>query len=151
MLEETEDREEIIERVAALDIGKAEVVVCVRVPSPTQPGRRAQEIATFSTMTRSLLRLADRLRELGVTRVVMEATSDYWKPVVRHEAPGIEWRCKDFTAGQSQLAGEAGGSRDVGTHAMVGAALTTYGTGRHCQTIRVRQAVMRRRTRGTAV
>jgi transposase len=31
-------------------------------------------------MTRSLLRLADRLRELGVTRVVMEATSDYWKP-----------------------------------------------------------------------
>ena len=81
MLEDTQDREEIIERVAALDIGKAEVVVCVRVPSPTQPGRRAQEIATYSTMTRSLLRLADRLRELGVTRVVMEATSDYWKPV----------------------------------------------------------------------
>src|SRR5215208_3040661 len=79
MLEETEDREEIIERVAALDIGKAEVVVCVRVPSPDTPGRRAQEIATYSTMTRSLLRLADRLRELGVTRVVMEATSDYWK------------------------------------------------------------------------
>ena len=31
-------------------------------------------------MTRSLLAMADRLRELGVTRVVMEATSDYWKP-----------------------------------------------------------------------
>ena len=56
------------------------------MPSPAQPGRRAQEIATFSTMTRSLLRLADRLRELGVTRVVMEATSDYWKPAVRREA-----------------------------------------------------------------
>ena len=81
MLEETQDREEIIERVAALDIGKAELVVCVRVPSPQTPGRRAQEIATYSTMTRSLLGLADRLRELGVTRVVMEATSDYWKPV----------------------------------------------------------------------
>ena len=81
MLEDTQDLEEIIERVAALDIGKAEVVVCVRVPSPNQPGRRAQDIATYSTMTRSLLRLADRLRELGVTRVVMEATSDYWKPV----------------------------------------------------------------------
>ena len=85
MLEDTQDREEIIERVAALDIGKAEVVVCVRVPSPDTPGRRAQEIATYSTMTRSLLGLADRLRELGVTRVVMEATSDYWKPVVRHQ------------------------------------------------------------------
>ena len=86
MLEETQDREEIIERVAALDIGKAELVACVRVPSPHAPGRRAQEVTTYSTMTRSLLRLADRLRELGVTRVVMEATSDYWKPVVRHEA-----------------------------------------------------------------
>ena len=42
MLEDTQDLEEIIERVAALDIGKAEVVVCVRVPSPTSPvgGRR---------------------------------------------------------------------------------------------------------------
>jgi transposase len=91
MMEETEDREEIIERVAALDIGKAEVVVCVRVPSPNQPGRRAQEIATYSTMTRALLRLADRLRELGVTRVVMEATSDYWKPVFYLlEAQGLD-------------------------------------------------------------
>ena len=31
-------------------------------------------------MTRSLQLLADRLLELGVSRVVMEATSDYWKP-----------------------------------------------------------------------
>ena len=46
---------------------------------------------------------------------------------MRHEAPGIEWRWKDFTAGQSQLIGEAGGSRDVGTHVTVGAALTTTG------------------------
>ena len=34
---------------------------------------------TYTTMTRSLLVLADRLGELGVTRVVMEATSDDWK------------------------------------------------------------------------
>ncbi len=81
MLHDSEDTEEIIERVAALDIGKAELVACIRVPNPDRPGRRAQEITTYSTMTRSLLGLADRLRELGVTRVVMEATSDYWKPV----------------------------------------------------------------------
>lgn len=80
-MEDTEERQEIIERVAALDIGKAELVACVRVPSPTTPGRRAQEISTHSTMTRSLLALSDRLHALGVTRVVMEATSDYWKPV----------------------------------------------------------------------
>ena len=77
MLEETADREEIIERIAALDIGKAELVCCVRVPHEGRAGRRLQEVETYLTMTRSLLRLADRLRCLGVTRVVMEATSDY--------------------------------------------------------------------------
>jgi transposase len=76
VLEETEDREVIIERVAALDIGKAEVMCCTRVPAASGRGRRLQEVAAYPTMTRSLLRLADRLRGLGVTRVVMQATSD---------------------------------------------------------------------------
>jgi transposase len=86
MLTETQDSEEIIARVAALDIGKAELVCCVRVPDEDRPGRRLQEVETYATMTRSLLSMADHLRCLGVSRVVMEATSDYWKPVVRHEA-----------------------------------------------------------------
>jgi transposase len=91
VLQETADREEIIERVAALDIGKAELVCCVRVPHEGRAGRRLQEVETYPTMTRSLLRLADRLRCLGVTRVVMEATSDYWKPVFYVlEAHGLE-------------------------------------------------------------
>jgi transposase len=91
MLHDSEDTEEIIERVAGLDIGKAELVACIRVPNPDRPGRRAQEITTYSTMTRSLLGLADRLGELGVTRVVMEATSDYWKPVFYIlEAKGLD-------------------------------------------------------------
>jgi hypothetical protein len=81
VLEETQETEEIIQRVAALDIGKAELTCCVRVPSPGKRGRRAQEVRSYQTMTRSLLVMADRLWELGVTRVVMEATSDYWKGV----------------------------------------------------------------------
>jgi transposase len=79
VLRETEDREEIIERVAALDIGKAELMCCVRVPGEGRAGR-LQEVRAYPTMTGSLLRLADYLRSLGVTRVVMESTSDYWKP-----------------------------------------------------------------------
>jgi transposase len=91
VLQETQDREQIIARVAALDIGKAEVVCCVRVPHESRPGRRLQEVDTYSTMTRSLLGMADRLHSLGVTRVVMEATSDYWKPVFWVlEAAGFE-------------------------------------------------------------
>jgi transposase len=80
LLEETRDREEVIARVAALDIGKAELVCCARVPGGPGRSRRVQEVQTYSTMTRSLLGMVDRLRELRVTRVVMEATSDYWKP-----------------------------------------------------------------------
>ncbi|HSO52787.1 MAG TPA: IS110 family transposase [Actinomycetes bacterium] len=91
MLQETHDTEELIERIAALDIGKAELTCCVRVPSSTAPGKRSQEVTTYKTMTRSLLVLADRLAELGVTRVVMEATSDYWKsPFYLLEAQGFE-------------------------------------------------------------
>jgi len=77
VLTTTQDNEKLIERVAALDIGKAELMCCVRVPDEDHPGRRLQEVQPYPAMTRSLLGLSDRLRCLGVTRVVMEATSDY--------------------------------------------------------------------------
>jgi transposase len=90
-LEETQETEEIIQRVAALDIGKATLTCCIRVPGEGERGRRLQEVTTYQTMTRSLLGLADRLAGLGVTRVVMEATSDYWKgPFYLLEAHGLE-------------------------------------------------------------
>lgn len=93
MLEPSLDDQEIIARVAALDIGKATLTCCVRVPG--ERGRRSQEVTTYSTMTRSLQVMADRLMDLGVTRVVMEATSDYWKPpFYLLEAHGFEtWLC----------------------------------------------------------
>src|SRR4051812_50174751 len=71
------DEPEIIERVAALDVAKAEVVCCARVPGAGR--QRMQEVRAVSTMTAALLGLGDWLAELGVTRVVMEATSDYWR------------------------------------------------------------------------
>jgi transposase len=81
MLTTTQENEEIIERAAALDIGKAELTCCVRVPDGDHPGRRLQEVQAYPALTRSVLGLADHLACLGVTRVVMEATADYWKPV----------------------------------------------------------------------
>jgi transposase len=71
------DEPKIVERIAALDVGKAEVVCCVRVPGPA--AQRMQEVRTTSTMTAALLDLGDWLAELGVSPVVMEATSDYWR------------------------------------------------------------------------
>lgn len=78
-MEPVDEVEEIVARVAALDVGKAEVVCCVRVPDRATGGR-AQEVRSFATMTSALVAMADWLRELGVTRVVMESTSDYWRP-----------------------------------------------------------------------
>jgi transposase len=48
-----------------LEIGKAELVCCVRVPGQGTSGRRAQEVQRYLTMTRSLLVMVDRLGELG--------------------------------------------------------------------------------------
>src|SRR5215813_14487612 len=80
MEEITEEAAELVARVAALDIGKASLVACVRVPQDGKPGRRRQEVRTFATTTRSLLGLQDWLVAQGVSLCVMEATSTYWKP-----------------------------------------------------------------------
>ena len=70
----------IVERCAGLDVGKDEVVACVRSPSPSGKTRRS-ELRVFLTFTSGLEELADWLTESGVSEVVMEATGQYWKPV----------------------------------------------------------------------
>jgi transposase len=77
MDEITEETAELVARVAALDVGKASLTACVRVPHEDKPGRRRQEVRTFTTTTRSLLELQDWLVCQGVTLCVMEATSAY--------------------------------------------------------------------------
>jgi transposase len=69
--------ETVVERPAALDVHKAQVTACARVPD--RHGRRQQHISEFATTVRGLLALRDWLAELGVTQVVMEATGVYWK------------------------------------------------------------------------
>jgi transposase len=55
------------------------VAACLRGPGPN--GTRAEEICTFGTTTRELLRLADWLAAAGCTHVAMESTGVYWRPV----------------------------------------------------------------------
>lgn len=69
----------IVERPAALDVHKAQVTACVRVPGEGR--ERRSEVREFSTMVGGLLVLRDWLKAHGVTQVAMEATSVYWKPV----------------------------------------------------------------------
>jgi transposase len=70
----------MVERGAGVDIGKDEVVACVRTPDPGGKGRRKQT-RTFSSFTSQLEAMADWFTAEGVSEVVMEATGSYWKPV----------------------------------------------------------------------
>jgi transposase len=78
-MEEVDEQELYVERIAALDLGKAVLEACVRVPHESKPGRRLQELRGYATTTSALLEMADWFRCCGVTRVVMESTGDYWK------------------------------------------------------------------------
>jgi transposase len=67
----------IVERPAALDVHKAQVTACVRIPD--ERGHRHEQIAEFVTTVRGLLALRDWLAAHRVEQVVMEATGVYWK------------------------------------------------------------------------
>jgi transposase len=70
----------LIERCAGIDIGKDEMVACVRTPKPGDRAR-IRTTRTFATFTASLEAMIEWFAAEGVTAVVMEATGSYWKPV----------------------------------------------------------------------
>jgi transposase len=72
--------EPLLSRVAAIDVGKDCGVVCLRVPHAGQPDQRVATVWTVRSRTQAILELADRLIGERVERVVLEATSDYWRP-----------------------------------------------------------------------
>ena len=63
-MEEVDEQELHVERVAALDLGQAALEACVRVPH-AKPGRRLQEVGGDATTTGALLALADWLHSWG--------------------------------------------------------------------------------------
>jgi transposase len=69
----------VVSRCAGVDIGKAEVVACLRVPGLR--GKRVSHVRTFSAVAGQVKQLADWLAEHQVSHVVMEASGQYWKPV----------------------------------------------------------------------
>jgi transposase len=71
--------ETIVERPVALDVHKASVMACARMPAGG--AGRDKHVEQFSTTVQGLLTLADWLEAHGVTQVAMEATGVYWKPV----------------------------------------------------------------------
>lgn len=71
--------EAIYPRVCGLDVHKQSVAACIR--RLLEGGRVEQEVRSFGTTTRELLKLSEWLQAAGVTQVAMESTGVYWKPV----------------------------------------------------------------------
>ena len=84
-LEVAEDAE-IVERVAAIDVAKATGMVCTRVPHESDPDKRVTKVWEVKGTTKGITELAEHLVKERIERVVLESTSDYWRPFVRHEA-----------------------------------------------------------------
>jgi transposase len=61
------------------DVHKTSVVACLLISRSW--GKPLRAVRTFGTMTEDLLALADWLTETGCTRVAMESTGLYWKPI----------------------------------------------------------------------
>ena len=82
--------DQVVERVAAVDVAKASGMVCTRVPHASVPGRRVTKVWEVRSTTNAIIALADQLARDGIERVVVESTSDYWRPFVYlFEARGL--------------------------------------------------------------
>jgi transposase len=75
-----EEYEQVVERVAAVDVAKASGMVCTRVPDPSRPGKRVTKVWEVEATTGAITELADHLMRHGIQKVTVESTSDYWRP-----------------------------------------------------------------------
>jgi transposase len=75
-----DETERILTVAASVDVAKASGMVCVRHPHPSIEGRRTSKVWEVESTTNAILALGTDLVALGVERVVLESTSDYWRP-----------------------------------------------------------------------
>jgi hypothetical protein len=75
-----EEYEEVVARVAAVDVAKASGMMCTRVPHESRPGKRITKVRAVSAISAAITELGDHLVGQGIERVVVESTSDYWRP-----------------------------------------------------------------------
>jgi transposase len=76
---EDEECERVFERVAAVDVAKASGMVCTRLPHPSRPGARQSTVWMVAATMGAVRALAVQLARLGIEKVTLESTSDYWR------------------------------------------------------------------------
>jgi transposase len=76
---EDEEHEQVLERVAAVDVAKASGMVCTRVPHQARAGKRRTRVWQVDATTNAVLELGEHLAAEGIEKVTLESTSDYWR------------------------------------------------------------------------
>ena len=76
---DVDESQQVVGRVAAIDVAKATGMVCTRVPHPTIEGKRLTKVWEVKATTKGLVELADHLVANKAQRTVLESTSDYWR------------------------------------------------------------------------
>jgi transposase len=77
---DVDEGQQVVGRVAAIDVAKATGMVCTRVPHATTVGKRVTKVWEVKATTKGLVELADHLVANEIERTVLESTSDYWRP-----------------------------------------------------------------------
>ena len=110
-------------RCAGIDISKKDAKVCVRVQG--SGGRRTSStVTTWGAMTNEILALKDFLVEQRVTVVVMESTSDYWRPfyyVLETDVEVLLVNARDVKSvpGRKTDVSDAAWLADLGAHGLL--------------------------------
>ena len=76
---DVDESQQVVARVAGIDVAKATGMICTRVPHASIAGRRVTKVWEVKATTKGLLELSDHLVGQGIERVVLESTSDYWR------------------------------------------------------------------------
>jgi transposase len=86
-----EAHEQLVARVAAIDVAKASGMVCTRVLHASAQGRRVTRVWEVPATTGAIIELGGDLAGLGVEKVTLESTSNYWRVFFYLlEAAGLE-------------------------------------------------------------
>lgn len=88
---EVDEAQQVVQRVAAIDVAKATGTVCTRAPHDKVPAKRVTKVWEVKATAKGISELAGYLVAQGTERTVLESTSDYWRPFYYIlEAAGLE-------------------------------------------------------------
>jgi transposase len=139
-------------RCAGIDCSKKDAKVCVRVQGRGRRGT-AKTVTTWGSTTAEILALREHLVSEQVSAVIIESTSDYWKPFYYLLEDALEVMLVNAKAvrnvpGRKTDVSDAAWLADLGAHGLVRASLVPPPPIRALRDLtRARTVITRERTR----